>query len=340
MITIREIAKLANVSRGTVDRVLNNRPGVSEETIVKVRTIADEYGYEPNALGQMLAAKKKHLHFGFIVFDTPVDFFFHDVIKAAEEKAVELKTFGVEVTIFRLKSLKETDVKKELDMIEEERLDGIAITPLQLPSIDQFLLHMEENGIPVVFYNMKIERPSLCYVGCNYFESGRVAAGLIAMVIQEEGKILAATSFHKETRSFTDRLAGFITELTREYPHINLVNQNDVFVFQKDEYEPVLKAICDDEEIKALYIINPGDYGICEAIAKIDPSHRIKIITNDLLKEKIYLLKNKTITAVIGQEPEIQGKLPLQILFDYMCKGILPVKEHITHLSIYIKQNV
>ena len=125
MITIREIAKLANVSRGTVDRVLNNRPGVSEETIVKVRTIADEYGYEPNALGQMLAAKKKHLHFGFIVFDTPVDFFFHDVIKAAEEKAVELKTFGVEVTIFRLKSLKETDVKKELDMIEEERLDGI-----------------------------------------------------------------------------------------------------------------------------------------------------------------------------------------------------------------------
>ena len=44
MVTIKEIARLAEVSRGTVDRVLNNREGVSEETAERVRRIADELG--------------------------------------------------------------------------------------------------------------------------------------------------------------------------------------------------------------------------------------------------------------------------------------------------------
>ena len=60
MITIREIAKLAGVSRGTVDRVLNNRTGVNAETSRIVKQIAEEHGYSPSAPGKMLAAKSKH----------------------------------------------------------------------------------------------------------------------------------------------------------------------------------------------------------------------------------------------------------------------------------------
>ena len=41
-VTVKQIAELANVSRGTVDRVLNNRSGVSEATRQKVLKIAKE----------------------------------------------------------------------------------------------------------------------------------------------------------------------------------------------------------------------------------------------------------------------------------------------------------
>ena len=47
-ITIKEIAALAGVSRGTVDRVLHNRPGVSQENIDKVNKIIKEYDFKPN----------------------------------------------------------------------------------------------------------------------------------------------------------------------------------------------------------------------------------------------------------------------------------------------------
>ena len=48
MVTIKKIAEIAGVSRGTVDRVLNNREGVNAKTYQMVKEIADRLGYEPN----------------------------------------------------------------------------------------------------------------------------------------------------------------------------------------------------------------------------------------------------------------------------------------------------
>ena len=51
MATIKEIAALAGVSRGTVDRVLNDRGAVNPETAEKIRKIAKELDYKPNRAG-------------------------------------------------------------------------------------------------------------------------------------------------------------------------------------------------------------------------------------------------------------------------------------------------
>ena len=61
MVTIKEIAQMAGVSRGTVDRVLNNRGRVSEENARRIREIARSLGYQPNKAGIALAAQKKKL---------------------------------------------------------------------------------------------------------------------------------------------------------------------------------------------------------------------------------------------------------------------------------------
>ena len=63
MITIKEIADIADVSRGTVDRVINNRGGVDKKTEEKIRKIIDTSGYIPNAAGRNLALKKKKLKY-------------------------------------------------------------------------------------------------------------------------------------------------------------------------------------------------------------------------------------------------------------------------------------
>lgn len=86
MATIKEIAALAGVSRGTVDRVLNNRGSVSPATAEKIKEIAKALDYKPNKAGLALAAQKRKLKLGVILFSTDNPFF-ADVLKGVRQKA-------------------------------------------------------------------------------------------------------------------------------------------------------------------------------------------------------------------------------------------------------------
>ena len=79
-VTVKQIAELANVSRGTVDRVLNNRSGVSEATRQKVLKIAKELHYEPNFLAKALVSKKESLKIG-VILTPDYNPFIHDIYR-------------------------------------------------------------------------------------------------------------------------------------------------------------------------------------------------------------------------------------------------------------------
>ena len=68
-ITITQIAKLAGVSRGTVDRVIHQRGRVAPEVEKRIRDIMDENDYHPNMLGRALAVSKTPLTIGMIMIE-------------------------------------------------------------------------------------------------------------------------------------------------------------------------------------------------------------------------------------------------------------------------------
>ena len=66
-VTIRQIAEAAGVSRGTVDRALNNRGRIRPEVAERVRQIAEEMGYKPNQLGRALSMSRNNIKIGVIL---------------------------------------------------------------------------------------------------------------------------------------------------------------------------------------------------------------------------------------------------------------------------------
>ncbi len=181
MATIKQIANLAGVSRGTVDRVLNNRGIVNPETAAKIREIAATMQYSPNKVAKTLAIKKKKLLFGYILFSgTRSNPFFDDVVTGIKAKARELEEYGVTVLI-RYSDF--DNVTHQLCVIDEllaQGISGLAITPVNHPDVAKKL---SEIGIPVVTVNTDIDHSGrLAYVGSNYAQSGKTAGGLMRLV--------------------------------------------------------------------------------------------------------------------------------------------------------------
>ncbi len=155
MATIKEIAALAGVSRGTVDRVLNNRGSVNPITAEKVREIAKALNYKPNKAGLALAAQKKKVKLGVILFSTDNPFF-ADVLKGVNEKAQDLAGYNCTVLVKQIPINVDAQLRA-IDELLQEEVSGIALAPQNDDRIRLRINTLYEQGIPVVTLNTDIE---------------------------------------------------------------------------------------------------------------------------------------------------------------------------------------
>lgn len=341
MATIKDIANMAGVSRGTVDRVINHRSGVKPETEEKVKKILKEVGYKPDITAKQLVARRKSYKFGMIVGVSKVSLFGQSVYEAAKSEAEELQKLGVKVEFFLLESYEKDFLSKLVKRVEESNIDALVVAPTspRREIILNLLKRMEKKNIPIVFFNEDYEKINrLSYVGCDYFQAGRVAAGMIALCIEERGKIAVFTVNDDKIPSYTKRIEGFKAEINKKYPEMEIVNLKEDIVFTDTDYSSIARVMEKYTDLKAAYVINPGKGKVHEVIQNL-ASSKIKIITNDLLDIHKELLEKGKISGVICQEPEKQGSLPLKILYDYIVLEQKPEDRYLTELQIRISQN-
>ncbi|MEG0767278.1 MAG: LacI family DNA-binding transcriptional regulator, partial [Clostridia bacterium] len=101
IITSKEIAELAGVSRGTVDRVLNRRGGVRAEVEKQVLEIAAQWGYEPNRAGKALVTRKK-ISLG-VVVNALGNPFYDEVLRGMEAAAADFSDFSISLVMKKIK---------------------------------------------------------------------------------------------------------------------------------------------------------------------------------------------------------------------------------------------
>lgn len=343
MATIKEIALKAGVSIGTVDRVLHNRGMVNAQTKERVEAVMRELNYRPNQVAQGLAVMKKKLKIIFFLPDIQNHPFFEQVARAAEKKAKELEQYGVRVFFYQL------NVREDLALMEEAahqdvqpEWDGIVMMGIDIPQVAACLDWANSLKIPVVFYNTYIpDREILAYVGCDYVKSGRLAAGLSALTGGEDAQVCIYSEGLEVISSHEERVDGFCREVTERYPDMKILDIRSIDVDQKRNELSVQEMFHKFPKVNVVYVVNPRDYEICRMIAKADLKRQVRIITNDLVDDQVDMIRQGMISATICQEPEKQGEMPLEILFQYLAYGAVP-KERMqyTNLSIHIAQNL
>jgi LacI family transcriptional regulator len=342
MATIKEIAHMAGVSRGTVDRVLNNRGSVNPQTARKIREIASALNYSPNLAGKTLAVRKKQLKFGYILFgSTSSNPFFLDVVRGIETRAAELREYGVSVEI-RYAEIGNPDSQvKLINELAAAGIDGLAITPINHPAVAEQIKSLAAKGLPVVTVNSDIpDSGRLAYVGSDYFRSGQTAAGLMNLICGGSANVGVIIGSPR-VLCHSERVEGFRRRIGEAYPGIRIagacVNNDD----DLDSFSVTQRLLMQNPEIDALFLAAAGVAGACRAVEKSGLAGKIKMVSYDTTPTTRELLRRGVIVATISQQPFTQGAKPLDILLDCAGMGIRPEKEfYYTKIEIKICENL
>lgn len=337
MTTIKDIADLSGVSRGTVDRVLNNRGSVNPETAKKVREIAKALHYRPNRAGLALAAQKKKFKIGVILFreDNP---FFDAVSEGVKDKARELKDYGFETLTRRIRMDADSQLKA-MDELVGEGVHGLMLAPCNDISIQKKIDAIVAKGIPVVTVNTDISGSRrMAYVGSDYYRGGAIAAGLFSLM--SDGDIqLGVVSGSENVLCHSERVRGLSETLKNHYPRIRISAIVENHDDEIESYTLTRRMLKEHPEINGVFFVAAGVSGGCRAIQ--ESGRHLKVITFDDVPTTLKMLKAGVISVTISQKPYQQGSLSLNLLFDYLTSGQLPEKElNLIEHSICIRESI
>ncbi len=187
--TIKEIAKMANVSRGTVDRVLHTRSRVSLGTKKKVDAVLEKLDYKPNILAQSLKNHKKN-KIALVVPDNKVDAYWNQPVIGAGRAVKELVEFGIRIDHYFYDPNVQKSFGKTASKLIMDRPDGVLIAPLLMNESLSFLKDCEHQGIPVITFNTDVGLDTIPFIGQNLYQSGRLAAQLIHYSSTRMAKVL------------------------------------------------------------------------------------------------------------------------------------------------------
>ncbi|HBG26967.1 MAG: hypothetical protein A2Y10_15300 [Planctomycetes bacterium GWF2_41_51] len=324
--TITKIAELANVSIGTVDRAVNDRPGINDETKRRILAIAKEYNYKPNKLSRYLA-RHRTIRIGTILL--PLQSHFQkDVLASVQKQSIELKDFGVEVDIYCQDHLSPLDQVKKLDFYRMSNYDAIAIEPIEHPDVVSAMAKLHQAKIPVVTFNTDIrDSKRLCFIGQDLIKSGKIAAELLGKFIGNSGSIYVLHGY-KHLIAHQQRLKGFISVIKSDFPEIKICRIDESMDNEDIAYSKTFETLRDDPAIKGIYVVATGSTGACRAIETLGKSRQIRVVCNDIVPETVNFIERGIIDATILQDPQTQGTLPLKILFDLVADGVQPTKEY------------
>lgn len=144
-VSIKDIAKAAQVSHSTVSRALSDSPLVNAETKARIQRLAREMGYSPDAIARSLVMQKTHT-VG-VVVTTITDPFVAEVVQGIEDTAQE-NDYAV------ILASSASEPERELaavDMLRAKRVDSVIVTSSRVGAL--YLEHLERIGVPVVLVN-------------------------------------------------------------------------------------------------------------------------------------------------------------------------------------------
>lgn len=316
---IKDIAKLANVSIATVDRVLNNRKDVSDATREKIKKIIKDNNYRPNMYARSLSVKN-NVSFAVLIPRTSQQTGYWDLCLAGINKGIEeFSSFGINIKIFFYDQEDVMTFNKAADLVFETKFSAVVVAPIFINETRLFIDKCRLNGLQTIFINSDIpQSSSLGYVGPDLYSTGRLAANLTSYLVQNKSKLLILNvGKGLDNYKYLDtKIAGYVDYLKALNRDFDIILKDIPY----NEYEDVvreLKIINEEAKPDLIFVTNSRVSVVGQFFHEQPSLNKPHIIGFDFLKANVEYLAKGVVDFLICQRPDKQGYLALEYLHNY-----------------------
>jgi LacI family transcriptional regulator len=292
--TLADIAVAAQVSHATVDRVMNDRPGVSARTRAQVLAAARRLGYlaeGPEAPGAPITLR--------LLLPTGTNAYIAELSRSALRQAAGTPGLMVEVT--RTPALDSDALAAAL--LRSTDVDGVAVVALNHPAIREAIRRLSEQGVPVVTLASDLpDTPRLAYVGIDNGQAGRLAGYALARFLgpHPRGKValFAGTLGY---RGHQEREMGFRQVLAEDFPDLTLLELRESREDRQKALHQTRDLLAAHPDLVGVYNAGGATVGITAALQEAGRAHDVVFIAHEATAENKAALLSGTLDGVIDQ---------------------------------------
>lgn len=342
-IRIKDIAKKAGVSTGTVDRVLHKRGNVSKRAEEAVLQVMRDLNYEPNIIASTLALNRI-FRIATLLPDYRQDIYWEQPRQGVEKAFNVVQHYNLEWEPEYFDLDDTNDFRQKARKIMENPPSALMLAPVFLPEALELIEMCREKMVPVVKINTDIEENhSLCYVGQDSYQSGVLAGKLFNFFLHDDEMtmVLNLDRVTASAQHLIDKEQGI-----RDFFSDKFGSRTKVVKYEFADFdEPArLRAFLEDKlrafpKLKGIFVTNSRSYKILDSFGKDFPKD-LRIVGFDLLEPNLKYLRENRITFLINQNPVQQGYQGIINLANYLVlkKEVDPVQY--LPLDIVVTENV
>jgi LacI family transcriptional regulator len=339
--TVKEIANLAGVSIGTVDRVLHGRGRVSPATRSRIERIVEASGYTPNPIARRLRLNRAYRFFALLPERHEDSGYWGMAHEGILEAAAEIEPFGVETVILEFDRYSAGSLRAAQAQARAAKPDGILMAPV-LPAESRVLLAAIDGSIPYVFFDadMPDARP-VCAIGQDPFRAGWLAGRLVRLFAgcgQQDG-LFAVLNAHGEDYHIKRRRDGFIAHLDEAGARGIVVDGLDM-EHDAAADRALSGLLVSHPDLRGVFVTSASAHRIASAAGALRVKRGFAVVGFDLVVPNQHALDLGQIDAIISQQPHTQGRQGLLSLYRAAVLSKPPEGRIEMPIEIYMKENL
>ena len=340
--TIYDVAKMAGVSRGTVDRVVYGRGRVSPKTKELVRKAIDALGYTANPNASSLA-KKKEYKFACLIPSYSKGDYWEEITNGFIKGAASVNYGSI---VLNIHHYDQTDVESFISASKEilqNNPSGVIMNAVFKEAVTDFAEELSSKGIPYAFVDNKIDDLEyMIYYGVDPYKSGALGAFLLTTRcnVRDIALIRLVRDLKHKADPNAPRRHGFLEYIEENFPECKV---HTVFI-KPDRPEENIATLRNfftaHPQVKHIAMTNSRVWLIDEFLDKYPDDTRI-VVGFDDLKKNLESLKKGNVEYLVTRHISLQSYNVMTQFAECVIKGEKPIRRNnYVHMDILHKRNL